>query len=184
MRSQWRRRKARAAAREERIRRRTRKVRVSVVSQIWSDEGRTLEAVLEKIDEAGARRCRHRLAPDGVREDGGRADSGPISQAICGLRRKAQDLGRWQHPREGGEGFRHILPVQPRRPDRRKYRKSHKLPDETMDLGDDLPVFQTDFGKIAMRIGSDRFFPDIDHVYTVKGASLIPLGTAAGACGG
>ncbi|NLC56083.1 MAG: carbon-nitrogen hydrolase family protein, partial [Armatimonadetes bacterium] len=54
-----------------------------------------------------------------------------------------------------------------------KYRKSHKMPDEEMDLGDDLPVFETDFGKIGLRIGSDRFFPDIDHVYTAKGAGLI-----------
>jgi predicted amidohydrolase len=34
-------------------------------------------------------------------------------------------------------------------------------------------VFSTDFAPIAMRIGSDRFFADIDHVYTAKGARMI-----------
>jgi predicted amidohydrolase len=54
-----------------------------------------------------------------------------------------------------------------------KYRKSHKMPDEDMALGNELPVFATDFGTIALRIGSDRFFADIDHVYSAKGAGLI-----------
>jgi predicted amidohydrolase len=47
------------------------------------------------------------------------------------------------------------------------------MPDEDMDLGDDLPVFATDFGPVAMRIGSDRQFADIDHVFTAKGARMI-----------
>jgi len=47
------------------------------------------------------------------------------------------------------------------------------MPDETMDLGGDLPVFKTDTGTIAMRIGSDRYFADIDHVYTAKGARIV-----------
>ena len=54
-----------------------------------------------------------------------------------------------------------------------KYRKSHKMPDEAIDLGDNLPVFETDFGPIAMRCGSDRHFADIDQVYAAKGARMI-----------
>ena len=42
-----------------------------------------------------------------------------------------------------------------------------------MDLGDDLPVFTTDFGPVAMRVGTDRFFPEIDLAYTAKGARVL-----------
>lgn len=165
---------ARAAAREERIRRRTRKVRVSVVSQIWSDEGRTLEAVLEKIDEAARDGADIVSLPMECVKTEGEPIPGPISQAIAAraAKHKIWVVGNIRE-REGEKRFVTSFLCDRAGQIVGKYRKSHKMPDETMDLGDDLPVFQTDFGKIAMRIGSDRFFPDIDHVYTVKGASLI-----------
>jgi predicted amidohydrolase len=47
------------------------------------------------------------------------------------------------------------------------------MPDEAMDLGDELPVFDADFGRVAMRIGTDRFFPEIDLVYAARGARVV-----------
>ena len=38
---------------------------------------------------------------------------------------------------------------------------------------DSLPVFNTDFGKIAIRVCSDKNFPEIDRIYALKGANII-----------
>jgi predicted amidohydrolase len=54
-----------------------------------------------------------------------------------------------------------------------KYRKSHKMPDESMALGDELRALPTDFGPVGLRIGTDRFFPEIDLVYAAGGARLV-----------
>jgi len=165
---------AAALARREAFLRRTRKVRVSVVSQRWCDEGRTLEAVLEKIEEAALDGADLVSLPQECVKTDGEPIPGPISNALADQARKfgLYVIGNIRE-REGEKTY-----VTSFLCDRAgnlvgKYRKSHKMPDEDMDLGDDLPVFQTDFGPIAMRIGTDRFFPDIDHVYTAQGARII-----------
>ncbi|MEW6360226.1 MAG: carbon-nitrogen hydrolase family protein [Planctomycetota bacterium] len=53
------------------------------------------------------------------------------------------------------------------------YRKTHAFPDDAIALGDDLPVFETDFGKVAMTITSDFYFPEIYQVLTMKGAEVL-----------
>jgi predicted amidohydrolase len=163
--------------------RKTRKVRVSVVSQLWNDEGRSLSAVLEKIAEAAADRADIVALPQECVKTDGEPIPGPISSAIAeaAKKHKMYVIGNIREQVEDGalraNGDKTY--VTSFLCDREgkivgKYRKSHKMPDEDMALGDDLPVFDTDFGqKIAMRIGTDRFFPDIDHVYTVKGARII-----------
>ena len=54
-----------------------------------------------------------------------------------------------------------------------KYRKTHALPDDTMSLGDDLPVFETDFGVIGCSIGTDFYFPEMYTVEYMKGAEIL-----------
>ena len=54
-----------------------------------------------------------------------------------------------------------------------KYRKTHALPDDTMSLGDDLPVFETDFGVIGCSIGTDFYFPELYTVEYIKGAEIL-----------
>jgi len=55
-----------------------------------------------------------------------------------------------------------------------KYRKSHKLAwDEDFALGDNLPVFETDFGKLGLTISSDFYFPEIYEVLRMKGAEVL-----------
>jgi predicted amidohydrolase len=59
-----------------------------------------------------------------------------------------------------------------------KYRKSHRLPDEPIALGDELPVFDTPWGKVGLMIGSDLAWPEIPLVLALKGAELILLSYA------
>jgi predicted amidohydrolase len=60
-----------------------------------------------------------------------------------------------------------------------KYRKSHRLPYEKgFELGEELPVFQTGFGPIGLKIGTDHYFPEIDTVLRRRGAKLVVWSTA------
>jgi predicted amidohydrolase len=54
-----------------------------------------------------------------------------------------------------------------------KYRKTHALPDDTMALGDDLPVFQTDFGVLGFSLSTDFYFPEVYNVERMKGAEIL-----------
>ncbi len=59
-----------------------------------------------------------------------------------------------------------------------KYRKAHALIDdlhngERISLGNDLPVFDTDFGKIGLTIGTDIYLPEVYEVLRMKGARII-----------
>jgi len=54
-----------------------------------------------------------------------------------------------------------------------KYRKTHALPDDTMALGDDLPVFQTDFGTLGLSLTTDFYFPEVYAVEWMKGAEIL-----------
>ncbi len=54
-----------------------------------------------------------------------------------------------------------------------KYRKSHALPDDKIALGDELPVFRTDFGLIGLTLGTDFYFPEIYNVLRMKGAEVL-----------
>jgi predicted amidohydrolase len=54
-----------------------------------------------------------------------------------------------------------------------KYRKTHALPDDTMALGDDLPVFAADFGVLGLSLGTDFCFPEVYNVERLKGAEIL-----------
>jgi len=150
------------------------RIRVSVVSQLWNDAGRTLEAALTKLDEAARDGADIVALPMECVKTDGEAIPGPISQAFA---ERAAKHKLWVvaniREKDGDKTFVTSFLCDRTGKIAGKYRKSHRMPDEDMSLGDDLPVFQTEFGKIAMRIGSDRFFPDIDHVFTAKGAGVI-----------
>lgn len=159
-----------AAARKRQFAR----VNASVVTLPLSDEGRSLPYVLGRLDEAGAVGSDIVLLPMECVQTPGEAIPGPISQAIAA---KAKEYGMYVvgnlREQDGEKTYVTSFLCDRQGEIVGKYRKSHKMPDETMDLGDDLPVFSTDFGKVAMKIGSDRYFVDLDHVYTVKGARMI-----------
>ncbi len=158
----------------ERFERRVRRVRVSAITEEWSDDGRTIEAVERLLDEAGHDDADLALLPMECVKTDGEPIPGPISERIAA---KAAEHSMYVVGciREADEEKTYVTSFLCDRSGEimGKYRKSHRMPDEDMDLGDELPVFETDFGTIAMRIGSDRHFRDIDHVFATKGARLV-----------
>ncbi|MBN1420650.1 MAG: carbon-nitrogen hydrolase family protein [Planctomycetes bacterium] len=149
-------------------------VRLSVISLAWSPEGRALEAVLGRIDEAARDGPDLILLPQECVATAGEPIPGPIADAIAEKARKYHTyiVG---NIREKDEGKTFVTSFLIDRDGRiaGTYRKSHRFPDEDLDLGDALPVFPTDIGRVAMRIGTDRFFPEIDMVYAARGARII-----------
>jgi predicted amidohydrolase len=159
---------------DESRRRRFARLRASVVTLPLSDEGRSLPFVLDRLDEAAVAASDIVCLPMECVKTDGEPIPGPISTALA-AKAKEHRMYVIGNIRESAEGQTYVTSFLCNRQGEivGKYRKSHKLPDETMALGDDLPVFPTDFGPIAMRIGSDRHFADMDHVYTAKGARMI-----------
>lgn len=149
-------------------------VRLTVVSQAWSPEGRSLEGVLSKIDEAARDDPDLILFPQECVATAGESIPGPISDALAAKARRYSSyiVG---NIREKDRGKTLVTSFLLDREGRISgtYRKSHKFPDEDMDLGETLPVFPTEFGPVAMRIGTDRHFPEIDMVYAARGARII-----------
>ena len=54
-----------------------------------------------------------------------------------------------------------------------KYRQTHKLPGESIELGNKLPVFTTGVGRIALTSGSDVYVPELFRAYAERGADII-----------
>lgn len=150
------------------------RVRASVVTLPLSVEGRSLPYVLDRLDEAGMQDSDIVCLPMECVQTDGETIPGPITEALAA---KAEQYEMYVignlREREGEKTYvtsflldRHGMLVG-------KYRKSHRLPDEILDLGGELPVFQTDFAKVALKIGSDRYFPEIDWAYAAQGATMI-----------
>ena len=60
------------------------------------------------------------------------------------------------------------------------YRKTHLTIGEReagIHLADELPVFDTDFGRIGIQICWDHFFPEATRILALKGAELIVMPT-------
>jgi len=54
-----------------------------------------------------------------------------------------------------------------------KWRKTHALAEDAVDLGDRLEVAETDFGLLGATIGTDFYFPEIYEVLRMKGAEIL-----------
>jgi predicted amidohydrolase len=149
-------------------------VRVSVVSQVFDEEGRSLTSVLTKLDEAASQGSDLVLLPQECVLTDGETIPGPITEALSVAAREHQMyiVGNLRE-RDDGKTFVTSFLLDRQGELVGKYRKSHKMPDETMDLGDELPVFETDFGPVAMRVGTDRLFPEIDLVFCARRARMI-----------
>lgn len=53
------------------------------------------------------------------------------------------------------------------------YRQVHRLPWENHRTGKTTPVIRLDFGNVALKIGSDVWFPELDEVYALHGGQFI-----------
>jgi predicted amidohydrolase len=149
-------------------------VRIAAVSLSWADKDRTLKHALEKLDEAAAERADLACLPqECVPTDGGPAAEEALAaiaksaashrmHVVANLREKEADRVYLTSYLIGPDGK--LLG---------KYRKSHRLPDEPIALGDKLPVFDTALGKVGLMIGTDNCWPEVPLVLALDGAELI-----------
>jgi len=146
-------------------------VRLSAVSQVWSPEGRTVEAVTAKLDEAARDGADLVLLPQECVLTDGEPIPGPASDAlakkaaehrmyvlVAGVIDRIERNEAILYDREGNEAGR--------------YAKMAKTHDE-MVPGDAAPVFETDFGRVAARICADEWIAELDRAYAVQGADIL-----------
>ena len=154
-------------------------IRIAAATQSWAAKDRTLNHVLALADQAAAQRSDIIVLPqDCVPTDGGPAAAAAL-EAISKLaaRKKLHVVANLQEKCEGKLYSTSYL-IGPEGKPVGKYRKSHRLPDEPIELGDALPVFDTPLGKIGLMIGTDHYWPEIPLVLALNGAELILWSTA------
>jgi predicted amidohydrolase len=176
---------ARAVA-DETFRRSMQKVRIVPVSLVWDQGHRTLENTLRALDEAGLAGADLACLPECCVDQPAEPIPGPTAGQIAAkaAQYKMYVVGNLRE-RDGEATY--VTSFLCDRTGRivGKYRKSHRLPYEAgpgpgtgFALGDELPVFLTDFGPIGMKIGTDHYFPELDTVLRRRGARLIVWSTS------
>ena len=170
------------AVRAETFRRRVKKVRIVPVSLIWDQGHRTMENCLTGLDEAGLAGADLAVLPEVCVDQPAEPIPGPASEMIAA---KAAEYGMYVvgnlRESDGEKTFVTSFLCDRQGAVVGRYRKSHRLPYEVdlgFALGDDLPVFDTDFGTLGMKIGTDHYFPEIDYVLAKRGARLIVWSTS------
>jgi len=171
---------------EESLRRRTQKVRIVPISLVWDEGFRTLANVLAALDEAGLAGADLACLPEACVDQPPEPIPGPAADQIAAkaAQYKMYVVGNLRE-RDGDRRYVTSFLCDRQGKIVGKYRKSHCLPYEqrgeaAFQLGDDLPVFATDFGPVGLRIGADHFFPEIDVVLRRRGASLVVWSTSPG----
>ncbi len=151
-----------------------RTARVCAVCQSWAAQDRNLAHVLGLLDQAAVERADIVCLP----QECVPSDGGPSAQAalatIC-AKAAARKMYVVANLREKDDDKLYLTSYLIG-PDGRlvgKYRKSHRLPDEPLALGNELPVFDTRFGKVGLMIGTDHYWPEVPLVMALDGAELI-----------
>ena len=153
--------------------------RVAAVTLSWADKDRTLAHTLEMLGRAAEQRAQIVCLPqECVPTDGGAA----ATAALEAIRQAAAKAKFYvvANLREQAEGktFLTSYLIGPDGAVAGKYRKSHRLPCEPCALGDELPVFDTPFGKVGLMIGTDLYWPEVPLVLALKGAELVLCSSA------
>lgn len=148
--------------------------KVCAVCQSWAAGDRNLEHVLVMIERAAAQGADIVCLPEEcVPTDGGKrareALEAIAKAAAAGKMYVAANL----HEKENEKLYSTSYLIGPDGKVVGKYRKSHRLPGEEIALGDELPVFDTQFGKVGLMIGTDHYWPEVPLVMALKGAELI-----------
>jgi len=167
------------AVKREAFARRIKRIRIAPISLVWDEGHRTLDATLTALDEAGQLGADLACLPEECVDQSPETIPGPASLAIA---QKAAQYHMYVvgnlRERDGEEVFVTSFLCDRGGQIAGKYRKSHRLPYEhDIALGDDLPVFATDFGALGLKIGSDHYFPEIDTVLARRGATLVVWST-------
>ncbi len=153
--------------------------RVAAVTLSWADKDRTLAHTLEMLGRAAEQRAQIVCLPqECVPTDGGAA----ATTALEAIRQAAAKAKFYvvANLREQADGktFLTSYLIGPDGAMAGKYRKSHRLPCEPCALGDELPVFDTPFGKVGLMIGTDLYWPEVPLVLALKGAELVLCSSA------
>jgi len=148
--------------------------RVCAVSQSWAKRHRNLKHVLKHLDAAAAQQADIVCLPaDCVPTNGGAKAAAALDAIAAAAKRHEMHVAACLAERDGDKLYATSYLLGPDGKTIGKYRKSHRLPDEPIALGDDLPVFNTRFGKVGLMVGTDHYWPEIPLVMALKGAELI-----------
>ncbi|MCK5805032.1 MAG: carbon-nitrogen hydrolase family protein, partial [Lentisphaeria bacterium] len=158
---------------------------LSAASLVWDEGCRTLSSALQAVDEAAARSsdliCLPQVCGDAPPETiaDSAEQSGPLTWAFAERAKRANAyLVANLREAEGERVFHTSVLFDRGGTIVGKYRKSHRLPGETMDLGDEIPVFQTDLGGVGLLVGTDIYFPEIHERLRRLGARTVVWSTA------
>jgi len=148
--------------------------RVCTVSQSWAAKDRNLAHVLEILDQAAAQRAEIVCLPqDCVPTDGGESATAALGAIAKSAAERKMYVVVNLKEQDNDKLYSTSYLLGPDGELIGKYRKSHRLPDEDIALGNALPVFDTPLGKIGLMIGSDHYWPEIPLVMALEGAELI-----------
>jgi len=154
-------------------------VRVGAVSLSYAANDRTLQHVLRVLDQAAAQKADVVCLPqECVPTDGADAAQQALKAIAKAAAAHKMYLAANLKETDAGRVYLTSYLIGPDGAILGKYRKSHRLPDEPIALGDDLPVFDTPLGKIGLMIGTDHYWPEIPLVLALKGAELILVSLA------
>ena len=146
------------------------------------------DVLLAQIRQSAAAGAELILTPESYL-DGWSFDSGILERVavdldnskVSELRKLASELGVWLCAslflREGGRTFNSAILIDSEGALALVYRKIHETKDvlEHMpyDLGDELPVVQTPWGRVGILICHDRWYAEAYHSLRLQGAELI-----------
>lgn len=148
--------------------------RVCAVSLPWHDGNRAIGPVLSALADAAEQQAEIVCLPEEcVATDGGPAARAALDQIAAAASTHRFYVAANLREREGEKVYLTSYLIDPAGKIVGKYRKSHRLPDEPIALGDSLPVFDTPRGKIGMMVGSDRYWPEVPLAMALDGAELI-----------
>ena len=151
-----------------------RTARVCAVSLSCADKDRNLRHVLEMLEQAAAQRADIVCLPqECVPTDGGETARAALAAIAKAAARHRMVVAANLREKEADKSYLTSYLVGPDGSILGKYRKSHRLPDEPIALGDRLPVFDTPLGKVGLMVGTDRYWPEIPLVMALEGAELI-----------
>lgn len=149
-------------------------VRIAAVCLSIETKDRNLDCVLKMLEQAAAERADVVCLP----EECVPTDGGPNAQAALDAIARLAGANSMMvavalKEKEGDQLYSTSYLIGPDGKQIGKYRKSHRLPDEPIALGNELPVFDTPLGKIGLMIGTDHCWPEIPLVLALQGAELI-----------
>lgn len=149
-------------------------VRLAGACQLWSDHGRSVEAVLGLLERAALERAQIVCLPQECVKTEGEADAKAALEAIAKTaKRHGLYVAANLREKTGDKTYLTSYLIGPDGREVGRYRKSHRLSDEPIALGDSLPVFDTPLGKVGLMVGTDHYWPEVPLVLALEGAEII-----------